>query len=508
VTARIVKILVVAVAFAAATSLGTGLAAAIGGGHPGGGHPGGGHPGGGHPGGVGGHISGFSGAPGFSGARISGFNGARIGNFSGARMGATRLGGIRYGNAQFRNFSGAQSRNFSRTHVRNLAGTRMGTWRLAGSTHARALGVTGALGARAAWNHWGNPHWKAGWNGNWHGNWHGWHGGWGGWAGPVYWPYFFGNVFAFAFWPYPYFDPFWAYGDWFVWDALFWPGPYYLDGPAYVYGPDYYDIYRGYAYSDARRTRIARRAAPETTGSTPDKTALAESCGGLAPGVTELPIDRIEKAIEPNDEQRKALDTLRTASSQAADILKANCSNEIPLTPLGRLDAVQKRIDGLTQAFDNMRTPLDNFYNSLNEEQKQRFGALGQDSDRQTRRRASASNNDLAALCSRRAESFAQLPTQRIEQVIKPAQQQLDAFDRLKIASADAANQLRASCPTQMPDTPLDRFDAVGKRLQAMDQAIKTVRPALVSFYDSLTDEQKARFNMLRLPQNASSNQG
>jgi hypothetical protein len=224
--------------------------------------------------------------------------------------------------------------------------------------------------------------------------------------------------------------------------------------------------------------------------------------------VTDLPIDRIEKAIEPNDEQRKALDALKTASAQAADILKANCSNEVPLTPLGRLDAVQKRIGGLTQAFENVRTPLDNFYNSLNEEQKQRFATLGQDSDRQTRRRGPASNNDLAALCNRRAEGFAQLPTQRIEQVIKPAQQQLDSFDRLKIASADAANQLRATCPAQMPGAPLDRFDAVGKRLQAMDQALKTVRPALVSFYDSLTDEQKARFNTLRLPQNASSPQG
>ena len=487
-TTKIVKTLAVTVAFAAAISLGTGFAAAKGGGHPGGGG------GGGHPGG-GGHIGGFSGAHGFSGARIGGVSSARIGNFSSGRMAASRFGGIRYGSAQVRNFSGWQARNFSSAHLRNFAGTRMGTGRVA---------VAGALGGRAAWNHWGNPNWKAGWNGNWHG----WHGGWRGWAGPVYWPYFFGNLFAFTFWPYPYFDPFWAYGDWFVWDALFWPGPYYLDGPAYVYGPDYYDIYRGYAYSDSRRTRMARRAAPEATGSTPDKTALAESCGGLAPGVTELPIDRVERVVEPTGEQRKALDELKTASSQAADTLKANCSNEVPLTPLGRLDAVQKRIDGLMQAFVSMRTPLDNFYNSLNEEQKQRFAALGQDSDRQTHRRGSASGSDLAALCSRRAESFAQLPAQRIEQVIKPAQQQLDALDRLRIASADAANQLHTSCPTQLPGTPLDRFDAVGKRLQAMDQAIKTVRPALVSFYDSLTDEQKARFNMLKLPQNASSPQG
>ena len=55
----------------------------------------------------------------------------------------------------------------------------------------------------------------------------------------------------------------------------------------------------------------------------------------------------------------------------------------------------------------------------------------------------------------------------------------------------EAGNQLQASCPEQMPQTPLDRFDAVGKRLNAMENAIKMVRPALASFYDSLNDDRK-----------------
>src|SRR5262249_44533027 len=119
-----------------------------------------------------------------------------------------------------------------------------------------------------------------------------------------------------------------------------------------------------------------------------------------------------------------------------------------------------------------------------------------------------ASNNDLASLCSRRAEAFTQLPVQRVQEVIKPSQDQMDAFDRLRIASADAANTLHTSCPAQMPQTPLDRFDAVGKRLQAMDEAIKPVRPALTTFYGSLTDKQKARFTPLGPPQNGSPRQG
>src|SRR5262245_41002580 len=253
------------------------------------------------------------------------------------------------------------------------------------------------------------------------------------------------------------------------------------------------------------KTRYVDR---ETTGSTINGSELAQTCGGLAPGVTDLPIDRIEKTIQLTDEQLKALDALKAASSQASDVLKISCSSEVPMTPLGRLDTVQKRLDGMNQAMGIVRTPLDNFYNSLNEQQRQRFAALAPVASTRTSRRGSASIKDLAALCSRREESFTQLPVQRIEQVIKPRQQQQDAFDKLKTASMEAANQLQASCPAELPQAPIDRFDAVGKRLDAMTAAVKTVRPALADFYLSLTDEQKARFNTLGPPKTTSSRQG
>ncbi len=86
----------------------------------------------------------------------------------------------------------------------------------------------------------------------------------------------------------------------------------------------------------------------------------------------------------------------------------------------------------MIQAVGIVRTPLDNFYNSLSEEQRQRFAALGPASDARTNRRGSASGNDLAALCSRRTERFTQLPVERIEQVVKPTQEQRDAFARSK----------------------------------------------------------------------------
>ncbi len=470
-----------------------------GGGHfGGGGHVSGGaaHFGAGHFGGGAAQFRSFGGVRGLSGAHYGAsrigrahFGGAHVRGLSSSHLGASQIGHSHFGTANVRNFSSARSGAASNTGFARVNGR-----------HALATGTTGALAGKAAWNQWGNPNWRSGWNGGWsgwNGGWGGWYAGWGGWVGPVFWPYFFGNLLAFAFWPYPYFDPFWAYGDWFVWDALFWPGPYY--GRAYAYGPDYYDVYGGYAYVGPTRTRIAR-AAPEVTGSIPNQTDLAQSCSGLAPGVSDLPLDRIETTLQLTSDQVKALDELRAATSQASDTLKLSCSSEVPLTPVDRLDAVQQRINSMTQALTIVRAPLDNFYNSLNEQQRHRFAALSSARAERASRRGATSGSDLASLCSRRAEGFAQLPAQRIEQIVRPTQQQLDAFDKLKEASTEAANQLHASCPSQLPQTALDRFDAVSKRLDATSGAIKTVRSALADFYASLSDEQKARFNTLGPP--------
>jgi hypothetical protein len=50
----------------------------------------------------------------------------------------------------------------------------------------------------------------------------------------------------------------------------------------------------------------------------------------------------------------------------------------------------------------------------------------------------------------------------------------------------------------------VERLDAVKTRLQAMVDAMNTIRPKLQAFYASLSDDQKGRFNTMAPPQNAS----
>jgi hypothetical protein len=52
----------------------------------------------------------------------------------------------------------------------------------------------------------------------------------------------------------------------------------------------------------------------------------------------------------------------------------------------------------------------------------------------------------------------------------------------------------------------VERLDTVEARLNTMVEATKSVRPDLESFYGSLSDGQKARFNVMGpLPNSASS---
>jgi hypothetical protein len=226
---------------------------------------------------------------------------------------------------------------------------------------------------------------------------------------------------------------------------------------------------------------------------------MTVTCSGLAPGVTGLPIDRIiAQAVQPTGDQIKALDDLESAAARASDIVKASCPIQVPLTPLDRLDAVEGRLDAMIQAMQIVRAPLERFYSSLSDAQKGRLSAM----DKSTNGGSSAASG-MAALCDPRAVSFAQPPVDRIERTIQPTQQQEAAFENLKAASASAAALLQASCPAKTPETLVERVDAVEIRLNAMVQVAKDVRPALGAFYATLSDEQKARFNMQASSANA-----
>ena len=69
---------------------------------------------------------------------------------------------------------------------------------------------------------------------------------------------------------------------------------------------------------------------------------------------------------------------LSDVTKKAVAGLQAVCPDDVPLTPVGRLDAMEKRLKAMIEAADWVQEALDKFYATLGSEQKARFNTLRQ----------------------------------------------------------------------------------------------------------------------------------
>jgi hypothetical protein len=306
-------------------------------------------------------------------------------------------------------------------------------------------------------------------NGGWwrHGN-----GGYG-WVGPLFWPFAYYDIYDYALWGY---DPsFWDYG--------------YGDIYAGIFAPYGYDDLTGYLPLGGGYSGGTARASRASASATANE--LSQMCGEDSQDIAGLPIDRIQQALEPNDEQRAALDDLANASLKAAQTIKAACPTQVASTAPGRLAAMQTRLEAMIAAVNMVQPPLDHFYGLLNDEQKSRLNALGQD---QWGRRKTEGR---LAQCGSGQPGVMDWPAAEIDSRLHPTEAQRASLDNLKDASARAAEMLKGTCEPNDALTPPARLAAVGKRLDTMLQAVETVKAAVDDLYAELNDEQKAQFEAI-----------
>ncbi len=133
--------------------------------------------------------------------------------------------------------------------------------------------------------------------------------------------------------------------------------------------------------SDEQKERFNRigpkgRKSPEANQASPSS---AQACATAKPGLTNLPIDHIDDVVKPNDVQQHALDRLGEATVKAVSILQAACPQDTPLTPPGRLEVMETRLQAMLDAANTVKPALDEFYGSLSSEQKARFNRIGRD---------------------------------------------------------------------------------------------------------------------------------
>jgi LTXXQ motif family protein len=101
---------------------------------------------------------------------------------------------------------------------------------------------------------------------------------------------------------------------------------------------------------------------------------LTQACNARA--FASVPLERIERAVQPDGAQRSALKELQDAMSEAANLLSADCPTYRALTPVGRLQAMEQRLDAMLRAVQTVQPALEKFYGSLGDEQKERFNRL------------------------------------------------------------------------------------------------------------------------------------
>ncbi|WJR77469.1 Spy/CpxP family protein refolding chaperone [Bradyrhizobium sp. NP1] len=317
--------------------------------------------------------------------------------------------------------------------------------------------------AGAAWSHQhGNLWWRHA------------HGGFG-WVGPVFWPYAYDDLYDYTWWGWGYDPYFWDYG--------------YTDLYAGLFGPYDYGALSGYTGYLPGYAGSARQ--PSAPASAEAATTLADMCGSDSRNIAGFPIDQFSAAIQPNSEQSAALDDLANASQKAAETIRASCPKDVALTAPSRLAAMQQRVEAMRDAVNIVQPALDKFYGLLSDDQKAKITALA--ADRQTERKDILDNGN----CNAAQTSATDWPGDLIERNVKPTDAQRASLAALQDAATRTPDILKSSCPPADVRTPPARLAAVGARLDSMLQAIATVRPALDTFYGSLSDEQKAAFDAI-----------
>ncbi|MEI9805684.1 MAG: Spy/CpxP family protein refolding chaperone [Pseudolabrys sp.] len=246
------------------------------------------------------------------------------------------------------------------------------------------------------------------------------------WFGPVFYPYAYSDIFDYTFWPAGYDDGYYAYAYDDFFDGVFYgeqgPPPEYVEG-----------------YDEATPAAPRAAAAPA-----PSYAAVQQLCAQPGNGVTVWPFAEIQQKVGLNDEQKQLLNDVKSAGQKAAGGFKASCPSEnaFPLTPPGRLNAMLSRLDATLEAVETVKPTLEKFYDSLSDEQKERFNQIGPKQQETTGQAAQASAAETNS-CKDQKPGLANLPIEKIEDAVKPTDAQIDDLNRLERPPAKQCRSCR-----------------------------------------------------------------
>jgi len=203
-------------------------------------------------------------------------------------------------------------------------------------------------------------------------------------------------------------------------------------------------------------------------------------------------VARIRAEVAPTADQMQLLQKLGGALGAASGYLAKSCPNEIPAQPIARLQLMESQIEELAMAIDIVRQPLQDFEQSLNDEQKARFAAMI-DAPAATDQR---NRPDIAGSCGGSPTAI-DWSIDQIDRSVQPTDAQRGALGDVKQSFSQAMSDLETHCPTAVPPTALGRLETIESRLDATWRAELSIQVALANFETRLSDEQKDRFDAM-----------
>jgi hypothetical protein len=100
-------------------------------------------------------------------------------------------------------------------------------------------------------------------------------------------------------------------------------------------------------------------------------------CAPHSIALNEWQVGFIERLLKPRDSQKELLNKLLSASSTARSAISSSCPEEEIETGPVQMAVIERRINGLLNAFKIVREPYEAFYASLDKSQKALLDALG-----------------------------------------------------------------------------------------------------------------------------------
>ena len=126
--------------------------------------------------------------------------------------------------------------------------------------------------------------------------------------------------------------------------------------------------------SAEQKAKLATPAAPDTDRA--DRSAaIGASCDGSDAAI-ERTTAQIDDTVQPTQAQRPALNDVKGAFAKAADDLAAHCPTTLAPTPVGRLEAIEARLDATWRSILSTQVALANFQSKLDDAQKNRLNQM------------------------------------------------------------------------------------------------------------------------------------